>query len=99
MKTVTLVSGLTFPKDPDDVLQYEIDARVWQGTDTASAEVVTATGITATINGAGEVGPLLRLSGGVAGQTATVTIRVKIEISGQVQRQRDYTIAFKIADA
>lgn len=67
----------SFLKDPDAVLDYQIDWSTWLGSDTiASSSWVIPTGITEDSDSNTTTTATVWLSGGTAGTTYTVTNRI-----------------------
>lgn len=67
----------SFLKDPESVLDYQIDWSTWLGSDTiASSSWVIPTGITEDSDSNTTTTATVWLSGGTAGTTYTVTNRI-----------------------
>jgi hypothetical protein len=67
----------TFYKDPDAVLDYQIDWSTWLGSDTISTSAWTVqSGLTKGSDSKTDTTTTVWLSGGTAGQTYRVTNRI-----------------------
>jgi len=68
---------MTFPKDPDAILDYVIDWTAWLGADTiAASQWIVPSGLTKTAEENSSTTATVWLSGGSAGQRYTVTNRI-----------------------
>jgi hypothetical protein len=85
----------SFTKDPNAVLDYQIDWSTWLGTDTISSATWTvATGLTKTTDSKTTTTTTVWLSGGTAGTTYSVACRI-VTAGG---RTDDRTVQIKVED-
>jgi len=68
--------GQTFLKDPDAVLDYQIDWSDWLGTDTISSSSWTVSGVTKDSDTNTTTTATIWVSGGVVGVTGTAINRI-----------------------
>lgn len=87
---------LTWPnKDPDEVLDYELDWSVRLGTDTISTSTwIVPTGITKNSDTSDSTSATIWLSGGTAGESYTFTNR----ITTTGGRTMDESVKLKVKD-
>lgn len=84
-----------FTKDPNAVLDYEIDWETWLGSDTISSSSWTAdSGLTVDSDTSTTTTATAWLSGGTVGTTYSVTNRI-VTAAG---RTEDRTIKIKVAE-
>jgi len=85
----------SFTKDPNAVLDYQIDWSTWLGTDTISSATWTvATGLTKTTDSKTTTTTTVWLSGGTVGTTYSVACRI-VTAGG---RTDDRTVQIKVED-
>lgn len=82
-----------FTKDPQDKLDYKIDAATWLGTDTLSVVAWTVpTGITQVSASNTTTVATIWLSGGTAG----TSYEVLCHITTAAGREKDWTLGFEL---
>ena len=97
MKTITWTAGITVPHDPNASDVYRWNWLDWLDGETISGTpvIVADSGITAALITTGSTYVDVRISGGTAGQTHGVTVRVTSTPNARIQ---DRTVKFAVRE-